>query len=55
MDAERAIHNALIAKRNKELVSEERKLHPGVTMSTKLPDGSMITETYRYKKMERHP
>jgi len=28
---------------------------PSVEISTKLPDGSMITETYRYKKMPRHP
>jgi hypothetical protein len=30
-------------------------LKPGVTMTTKLPDGTLITETYPYKKMPRNP
>jgi hypothetical protein len=33
----------------------KKKEKPGVEMTTKLPDGSMITETYPYKKMPRNP
>ena len=45
------------AKRLERFGPSERAIGqtPLVEMSTRLPNGSMITEQYKYKKIPRHP
>jgi hypothetical protein len=34
---------------------DNQPLKASVEMTTRLPDGSLLTESYRYKKMPRNP